>query len=193
MAGRLWPYGRGCMRRIGGKALDCCPFCWRAAQRRAALPYPWPPMAASAAPRGPGASSPIACSFHPFSRPEATPARRPWAPCAGPGWHAEWWRPAWRSGVLARRGLAPCHAARRAWRRLAVWPLRALWHSRHSDVAKSRHGLIRGCDSRVEMIIVRQGLEALGARIGCFGFPSCRGQGLRINAGCSGNEEDLNA
>ena len=177
MAGRLWPYGRGCMRRIGGKARACCPFCWRAAQRRAALPYPWPPMAASAARRGPGALSPIACSFRPFSRPGATPARRPWALCAGRRWHADCRRPAWRLGVLRRRGLAPCHAAQRAWPRLAVWPLRALWHSRHSDVAKSRHGLIRGCDSRVEMIIVREGLEAWAPLLGVLGFRPAGGRG----------------
>jgi hypothetical protein len=33
----------------------------------------------------------------------------------------------------------------------------------------------------------------MGARIGGSKSPSCRGQGLRINAGYSGNEEDLNA
>jgi hypothetical protein len=43
------------------------------------------------------------------------------------------------------------------------------------------------------MIIVPQGLEALGTRIGFQELPSCRGQGPRINAGFSGNEEDLNA
>lgn len=70
---------------------------------------------------------------------------------------------------------------------------RHLLRACHSDVAKSRLASLRGCDSRFKMIIVWQGLKAMGARIGCFRLSSCKRQGPRINAGIAGYEEDLNA
>jgi hypothetical protein len=74
---------------------------------------------------------------------------------------------------------------------LAGW--RHLLRACHSDVAKSRQPLLRGCGGRTEMIIVLQGLDTANALIGCWGRPSCRGQGPRNTAGLSGYEEDLNA
>jgi hypothetical protein len=150
-------------------------------------------MAGSAARHAHGGFGWIAYSCRRFSRHKAILAPLPWALCAGWGWRGAYRRPAWPWGALRPIVFARYHAALPGWQRLAVWPVRALWHSRHSDVAKSRQTFQRGCGEHAEMIIVRQGLEAMDARIGCWGFPSCRGQGPRINAGCSGNEEDLNA
>jgi hypothetical protein len=51
MGGQRWRWALGFICRIGGKALDCCPFYWRTGRDRVTLYWQWPPMAGSAARR----------------------------------------------------------------------------------------------------------------------------------------------